>query len=70
MVTILGKEIWREQVNSKCHDLRLKLFTPKIVWLFTICKGLGRQRLIGLAVAGFNHAKTLTKASAKGLDAR
>ena len=31
-------------------------------------KGLQRQRLIGSAVAGFNHAKT--KASAKGLGAR
>ena len=26
--------------------------------------------LIGSAVSGFNHARTLTKASAKGLDAR
>ena len=33
-------------------------------------KGLERQRLIGLAVAGFNHAQTITNASAKGLDAR
>ena len=32
-------------------------------------KGLERQRLIGLAVAGYNHARTITKASAKGLDA-
>ena len=29
-------------------------------------KGLERQRLIGLTVAGFNHAKKITKASAKG----
>ena len=33
-------------------------------------KGLGTQRLIGSAVAGFNHAGTITIASAKGLDAR
>ena len=33
-------------------------------------KGLQRQRLIGSAVAGFNDAMTITKASAKGLDAR
>ena len=33
-------------------------------------KGLERQRLIGLAVAGFNLAKTITKASAKTLDTR
>ena len=33
-------------------------------------KGLQRQCLIGLAVAGFNNAKTTTKASATGLDAR
>ena len=33
-------------------------------------KGLQRQRLIGSAVAGFNQARTMTKASAKGLDGR
>ena len=33
-------------------------------------KGLQRQRLIGSAVAGFNHAMTITKASATGLDGR
>ena len=33
-------------------------------------KGLGRQRLIGSAVAEFNLARTITKPSAKGLDAR
>ena len=32
--------------------------------------GLERQRLIGSAVAGFNHARTITKAPAMGLDAR
>ena len=31
---------------------------------------LQRQRLIGSAVAGFNNARTITKASAKGLDTR
>ena len=31
-------------------------------------KGLQRQRLIGSAVAGFNNARTITKASATGLD--
>ena len=31
-------------------------------------KGLQRQCLIGLAVAGFNNARTKTKASATGLD--
>ena len=31
-------------------------------------KGLERQRLIGLAVAGFNLARTIIKASATGLD--
>ena len=29
-------------------------------------KGLEIQRLIGSAVAGFNHARTITKAPAKG----
>ena len=33
-------------------------------------KGLEWQRRIGSAVAGFNHAMTKTKPSAKGLDAR
>ena len=33
-------------------------------------KGLEIQRLIGSAVAGFIHAMTITKASAKGLDTR
>ena len=33
-------------------------------------KGLQRQRLIGSTVAGFNNARTITKASAKGLDTR
>ena len=31
-------------------------------------KGLQRQRLIGSAVAGFIYARTITKASATGLD--
>ena len=31
---------------------------------------LERQRLIGLAVSGFNHTRTMANASAKGLDAR
>ena len=33
-------------------------------------KGLETPRLMGSAVVGFNHAKTITKASATGLDAR
>ena len=33
-------------------------------------KGLQRQRLIGSAGAGFNKARTITKASAKCLDTR
>ena len=35
-----------------------------------LMKGLQRQHLIGSAVAGFNQAKTITKASAMALDAR
>ena len=35
-----------------------------------LIKGLERQRLIGSAGAGFNHARTITKASATGLDTR
>ena len=38
--------------------------------LTSVIKGLIRQRLIRSAVAGFNHARTITKASAKNLDAR
>ena len=33
-------------------------------------KGLERQRLIGSEVAGFIHARKITKASYKGLDMR
>ena len=33
-------------------------------------KGLERQCLIGSTVPGFNHARTITKASAMGLDTR
>ena len=33
-------------------------------------KGLQRQRLIGSAVAGFNHAKSITKAFATDLHTR
>ena len=33
-------------------------------------KGLQRQHLIGSAVAGFNHTKKITKASATDLHAR
>ena len=36
----------------------------------SIVKGLERQCLIGSAVAEFNHAKTITKASATELQAR
>ena len=35
-----------------------------------IIKGLERQRLIELVVAGLNHARTIIKPSAKGLYAR
>ena len=38
--------------------------------LKVMTKGLQRQRLIGSAVAGFNHARTITKAPAMSLDAR
>ena len=37
---------------------------------FLYTKGLQRQCLIGSAVAGFNNARTITKASAMGLDTR
>ena len=38
--------------------------------MYAFYKGLQRQRLIGSAVAGFNRAKTITKASATDSYAR
>ena len=38
--------------------------------LLLIPKGMERQRLKGSAVAGFIHARTITKISTKGLDTR
>ena len=38
---------------------------PKNQLKFTSTKGLETQRLIGSAVAGFNHARVITKASAR-----
>ena len=35
-----------------------------------LIKGMQIQRLIGSAMAGFNNARTITKASASGLDTR
>ena len=47
-----------------------KLKTQILTKLKKNTKGLQRQRLIGSAVAGFNHAKTITKASPTYLHAR
>ena len=38
--------------------------------MFYISKGLERQRLIGLAETGFNHAYSISKASAPCVGAR
>ena len=43
---------------------------PESTSVYEVRKGLQRQQLIGSAVAGFNHARTITKASAMGLDTR
>ena len=37
---------------------------------YACVKGLQRQGLIGSAVAGLNHARTITNSSATGLDGR
>ena len=41
-----------------------KKTTKKTSTTKTTIKGLQRKRLIGSAVAGFNHARTITKAPA------
>ena len=41
-----------------------------IYFVVFFTKGLQRQHLIGLAVAGFNYARTISKASDRGLDTR
>ena len=46
------------------------LFFLFFLLFFLLLKGLEIQRLIGSAVTGFNHALTITNASAKGLDTR
>ena len=51
---------------TKSPDLAFIATAPPNIF----AKGLERQHLIGLAVAGFNNARTITNASAKGLDAR
>ena len=49
-----------------CIDLEKRLLYKIVLPL--VGKGLEIQRLIGSVVAGFNHARTITNASAKGLD--
>ena len=51
--------------NTKCDLIEFCNFKES-----TVLKGLEKQSLIGSAVAGFNHVRTITKASVKGLDAR
>ena len=61
--------------GSQCNDYVVcELLHDKVESVhFQLCywctKGLETQRLIGSAVAGFNLARTITKASATGLDA-
>ena len=51
--------------------LLLQIENIKIYKLYSeISKGLQRLHQIGSAVAGFNHARTIRKASATGLDER
>ena len=54
--------------NKPPYQLVMKYWGLKQTNVFN--KGLQRQRLIGSAVAGFKHAKTITKASATDLHAR
>ena len=53
-------EYFGQSKNITSMSLGMGLFT----------KGLEIQRLIGSAVAGFNHARTIPKDSDKGLEAR
>ena len=56
---------------SEVQAREIVTWPPRRGWtLLGTYKGLQRQCLIGSAVAGFNHAKTLTKASATDLHAR
>ena len=48
----------------------VKPFLLRSLTLYRFRKGLQRQCLMGSAVAGINHARTITKASATDLDAR
>ena len=48
----------------------LEKFWARVCCDLLIHKRLDIQRLIGLAVAGCNHARRITKASDKSLDAR
>ena len=56
--------------NSTNVHLSCLRHIDKIQFVCFLGKGLERLRLIGSAVAGFNHARTTTNASAKGLDIR
>ena len=49
--------------NSECIGLAKNSFN-------LVLKGLQRQCLIGSVVTGFNHARTITKTSATGLDGK
>ena len=53
------------------HDMCYKRQNSlNLNWFGFLYKGLQRQCLIGSALAGFNLARTITKASATGLYAR
>ena len=51
--------------------LGMSMLTDSMFFFFKASlKGLQQKHLIGSAVAGFNHARTITYASANGLDTR
>ena len=64
-------------IDTKENAKKIALRKVKIIYFLKpldyfkyLEKGLQRQRLIGSSVAGFNNAKTITKASATDLQAR
>ena len=66
---MLGQFLATKHCKNNLSALGVARFFDRIP-IVGYSKGLEIRRLIGSAVAGFNHARTITKASAKGLDTR
>ena len=65
-ISSFKKKALRKSNTGKCYDILMFFYRGKSGGR---SKGPQRQRLIGSAVAGFNHAKRITKASATDLHA-